>query len=179
MKKNYVFIVVVSMLLSLASIGCVFYYKNNQIHYGFLNTEKLLNSFVESQKAMDQLKKEDDAWQKKEDSLKDSLVVFESRMNLSYEKMSVNEKKKVRQEQIELLEGLNNLKKARNVSLQKMRTEKLQSVYTKINSALSDYAALKKIDLIFASSNGSIVYGNGSPADLTDDFLVFLNKRFE
>lgn len=179
MKKKYLFISVISLLLSFASISGVCFFRYNQVRYGFVNTEKLLNSFVESQKAMDELKKNEEDWLAKENVIKDSLTAFEHRINQLYEKMTVDEKKKVKQEQIEKIANLKKFREVKIESLKKMRNEKLQSVYTKINSAMSDFAVENHLDIVFASGNGSIIYGDGSTADLTEKFLIFLNKRFE
>ena len=76
------------------------------------------------------------------------------------------------------MEEAGRFEQARANKMQRLRLEKLQVVYQKINAALADFAADRGIDVIFASSNGSIVYGDGSRADLTAEFSHYLNERF-
>ena len=49
MNKLTSILAIFAILLSVGSISVVGYYKHKKIDYGFVNTEKLLNSFVESQ----------------------------------------------------------------------------------------------------------------------------------
>lgn len=56
MNKMSKIIAVLAMIISITGIAYVAQHNNNEVHYGFVNTEKLLNSFVESQKALDEVK---------------------------------------------------------------------------------------------------------------------------
>lgn len=168
-----------AIVLSLSSIAMVVYYKINLVNYGFVNTEKLLNSFVESQKALDEIRAEEEKWIAERTVIEDSLRAFEDRMNKTYATLSVKEKKKVKEEQVSRIEDLGRFNQVRSANIQNMRVEKLKNVYQKINAAMADFALSRGFDIVFASSNGSIVYGDGTKADLTDDFLLFLNQRFK
>lgn len=179
MKKVISVVAAISIVLSLCSIAMVVYYKTNRINYGFVNTEKLLNSFVESQKALDEIRAEEEKWTAERTVIEDSLRAFEERMKETYTNLSVNEKKRMKEEQVNRIEELGRFNQARSVNIQNMRAEKLQNIYQKINAAMDDFALNRGIDIVFASSNGSIVYGDGTKADLTDDFLLFLNQRFK
>lgn len=97
----------------------------------------------------------------------------------SYEKLSVAEKTEKKKEQVARIEELGRFNQARANSIQQLRVQKLQNVYEKINAAMADYAKKNGLDIVFATSNGSIVYGEGSKVDITEDFLVFLNDRFK
>lgn len=179
MNKIMAFVSVAAVAISLCSIAMAVHYKVNNVSYGFVNTEKLLNSFVESQKALDEIRAEEEKWSAERTIIEDSLRAFEERMKETYATLPVNEKKKMKEEQVNRIEELGRFNQARSVNIQNMRVEKLQGVYQKINAAMSDFALDRGIDVVFASSNGSIVYGDGTKADLTDEFLLFLNQRFK
>lgn len=179
MNKATSILAACAIVLSICAIAMVAYYKTTNIDYGFVNTEKLLNSFVESQKALDEIKAEEEKWNKERTIIEDSLKAFETRMAETYATLSVSEKKKVKSEQVSRIEELGRFNQARSAAIQKLQVEKLQNVYQKINAAMADFASARGIEIVFASSNGSIVYGDGTNADLTEDFLRFLNARFK
>jgi Skp family chaperone for outer membrane proteins len=179
MNKLTSFLAALAIVFSLAGLAAVAYFHNNNVNYGFVNTEKLLNSFVESQKAMDEIRVEEEKWTKERTIIEDSLKAFEERIAATYEKLTVDEKRKVKAEQVARIEELGRFNQARSAAIQNKRLEKLQSVYQKINAALVDFASEKGLDVVFASSNGSIIYGDGTDADLTEKFLLFLNNRFK
>ncbi|PWJ61117.1 MULTISPECIES: OmpH family outer membrane protein [unclassified Fibrobacter] len=153
--------------------------KQSQISYGFVNTEKLLESFVESNRAMEEIRAEEKKWVESRTIIEDSLKAFEQRVSLIYDTASVKKKTELKDEQVRRIEELGRFNQSYSNRIQNMRVEKLGSIYQKINTAMNDYAREKGLDVVFASSNGSIVYGDGSKADITADFLVFLNKRFK
>lgn len=170
---------ILAVVISLVGIANIVFHCKNEVHYGFVNTEKLMNSFVESQKALEEVKLAEEKWNSERAVIEDSLKAFESRMAESYEKMTVEEKIKMKKEQVSRIEELGRFNQARANAIQQLHTQKLQNIYDKINSAVIDFAKKKGFDIVFASSNGSIVYGDGSKADVTEDFLVFLNDRFK
>ncbi|MCL4103376.1 periplasmic chaperone for outer membrane proteins Skp [Fibrobacter sp. UWH9] len=170
---------VLAVIISLAGIAYVLQHSKDEVRYGFVNTEKLLNSFVESQKALDEVQQAETKWNTERLVIEDSLKAFEARVVESYEKLSVAEKTAMKKEQVSRIEELGRFNQARANSIQQLRVQKLQNVYEKINAAMSDFAKKNGLDIVFATSNGSIVYGEGSKVDVTDDFLVFLNDRFK
>ena len=179
MNKLTSFLAVVAILLSICGLAMVTYFHHTTVHYGFVNTEKLLTSFVESQKALDEIRAEEERWAKEKTIIEDSLKAFEERLSLTYGKMSVEEKRKAKAEQVNRIEELGRFNQARSSAIQNKRLEKLQGVFQKINAAMADFAKENGLDVVFASGNGSIVYGDGTAADLTDEFLLFLNNRFK
>ena len=173
MNKLTSILAIFAILLSVGSVSVVGYYKHKKIDYGFVNTEKLLNSFV------DEIRVEEDRWIKERTVIEDSLKAFEKRIAETYSKLSVDEKRKIKSEQVNRIEELGRFNQARSAAIKNKRVEKLQSVYQKINAAMADFASERGLDVVFASSNGSIVYGDGTNADLTEEFLRFLNARFK
>lgn len=179
MNKFTSILTVLSIVFSLAGLSAVAYFHHTKVSYGFVNTEKLLNSFIDSQKALDEIRAEEDRWTKERKVIEDSLRAFEERMVASYANLSVDEKRKMKNEQVSRIEELGRFNQARSKAIENKRLEKLQGVYQKINAAMKDFAMERGLDIVFASSNGSIVYGDGTDADMTDDFLHFLNNRFK
>lgn len=164
------------ILVGFIFIGISEYKKND---YGFINTERLLNSFVGSQVVIDELRAEEQKWLDKKTIILDSLKAFESRLILVYDTSSIKAKKALKEEQIRRIEELGRFEQVQTSRLKELQTEKMQSIYQKINAAMSDFASEKKLEVVFASSNGSIVYGEGSSADLTEEFSRYLNNRFK
>lgn len=179
MNKLTFFFAITAILLSVCGLATSIYIHKTTVHYGFVNSEKLLNSFVESQKALDEIRVEEERWLNERTVIEDSLKAFEKRIDSTYDKLSVDEKRKVKSEHVSRIEELGRFNQARATAIQNMRLEKLQGVYQKINSAMADFASERGLDVVFASSNGSIVYGDGTEADLTEEFLRFLNARFK
>ncbi|OWV05082.1 OmpH family outer membrane protein [Fibrobacter sp. UWH1] len=179
MNKISKLFAVLAIVISLIGVGYVYQHNQNEVHYGFVNTEKLLNGFVESRKAVDEVKKAEEKWNAERSVIEDSLKAFETRAAENYEKLSVAEKTKLKKEQIARIEELGRFNQVRANAIQQLNVEKLQGIYEKINAAMVDFAKKQKLDIVFASSNGSIVYGDGSKVDITEDFLVFLNDRFK
>lgn len=179
MNKLTSIIAVIAIVLSIAGLATVTYFHNIKVNYGFVNTEKLLNSFVESQKVLDEIRAEEEKWVSERKIIEDSLKAFEERTAATYQNLSVDEKRKIKSEHVSRIEELGRFNQARSNAIQNKRLEKLQGVYQKINAAMLDFASENGLDVVFASSNGSIVYGDGSDADLTEKFLLFLNNRFK
>lgn len=179
MNKFSTFLAALAIVFSVAGLSAVAYFHNSKVNYGFVNTEKMLNSFVESQKALDEIRVEEEQWIKERTVIEDSLKAFEKHIDSTYSKLSVDEKRKVKSEHVSRIEELGRFNQARSTAIQNKRLEKLQSVYQKINAAMADFASERGLDVVFASSNGSIVYGEGTDADLTEEFLRFLNARFK
>ena len=138
MNKISSLLAIFAILLSVGSISVVEYYKHKKIDYGFVNTEKLLNSFVESQKALDEIRAEEDRWIKERSVIEDSLKAFEKRIAATYSKLSVDEKRKIKSEQVNRIEELGRFNQARSAAINNKRLEKLQSVYQKINAAMAE-----------------------------------------
>lgn len=178
MNRLCMLIGVVSLLLSVAGWFCVGAYQQNNIRYGFVNTERLLDGFSESKKAIERIAEEQGKWDLQRSIIEDSLKAFEKRMEEDYDTLPVEKKKAMKQEQVRRIEELGRFNRARANSIEKRRVEELQDVYRKINSAMEAFAGERGLDVVFASSDGNIVYGNGTRADLTDDFIEYLNGRF-
>ena len=137
-----------AIILSIFGLAISIYIHRTSIHYGFVNTEKLLNSFVESQKAMDEIRAEEQKWSVDRKIIEDSLKSFEDFISKNYSELSVDEKNKVKIEQVSRIEELGHFNQARSVAIQNMRLEKLQNVYQKINAAMADFAMERNLDVL-------------------------------
>src|SRR5574344_221256 len=178
MNKILRIFALLSLVLSVAGLCFLGYSEHTRVRYGYVNTEKMLNSFIESQRALEEIKVEEKKWNASHQQIEDSLKAFEIRMNAKYEQASIPQKKAMKEEETRRIEELGRFEQASANKLASLRTETLQIVYQKINAAMADFAQDKGLAAVFASSNGSIVYGQGSAADLTDEFSRYLNERF-
>ncbi len=176
---NSKIISIFSLIIALLGAGYLYVAQQKQVRYAFVNTETLLNSFVESSRALDEIHKEEENWKNQRTTIEDSLKAFEERFAAVYDTASVKTKTEFKQEQIRRIEEMNRFNHAFGTKIQNMQVEKLGAIYQKINIAMNDYATENGLDVVFASSNGSIVYGNGTSADITNEFVAFLNDRFK
>lgn len=166
--------------LLIACVGLVLWYQGEQrrVHFGFINTQKVLASFSEA----DKIQKEVDVQRQKFEGelqiLKDSLAAFEKRMAESYARASMAEKTSLKKEQIRLLEQANRFEEVQSKKLLELQAQKMQDVFQKINGVLDEYGKYKGYDVIFGTAEGSILYGNGTAADLTAEFSHYLNDRY-
>lgn len=176
--KKYGIVALVALFFSLAGLGGIAYYQYKTVRYGFVNTERLLNSFTEAKKAVDEINVDMEKWNTQRAVIEDSLKAFEKRMEESYASLSVEKKKELKSEQISRIEELGRFNQAQKKFVEEKRLEKLDGVYQKINAAMNDFAKEHGLDVVFASSNGSIVYGDGTKADLTEQFIQYLNARY-
>ncbi|MDR1760195.1 MAG: OmpH family outer membrane protein [Fibrobacter sp.] len=176
--NKWTIIAILSLVLSLFGLSWFYISEKNRVHYGFVNTEKLLAAFSESQKVMIEIREEDARWRKSLQQIQDSLTAFELRMEAEYESASLSRKKELKEEQIKRIEEMGRFEQAQSGRMVNLQNEKLQLIYDKINFTMPDFAKKQGLDLIFASGNGSIVYGEGSTSDVTDEFILFLNERF-
>jgi len=179
MNKLCISFALAAILFSLAGWGFMGVWQYKSVHYGFVNTERLLNGFSESKKAVEKIEEEQKKWETQRLVIEDSLKAFEKRMESAYAGLSIEQKNAMKKEQFQRIEELDHFNQARAKSIEMRRVEELQGIYQKINVAMEDFAHEKKLDIVFASSNGNIVYGNGSSVDLTDEFVRFLNDRFK
>lgn len=114
-RKQNIFII--PTLLSLASIIAVIYYHTTSVRYGFVNTEKMLSSFVESQKVFDDLRAEEEKWLAEKRIIEDSLVSFERDLENKYESLSIEEKIKAKKEHLNRIEELGKFNIAREKAI--------------------------------------------------------------
>ena len=172
-------ILFLAMVLALASLAAAVYFHSTNVRYGFVNTEKILESFGESQKVSGEIRAEEERWLTEARIIEDSLAAFEARIQKDYGKLSVKEKLELKKEHAARIGELERFNEARKNALLKMQREKLEGVYGKINSAMDEFARSSRLDVVFATSDGSIVFGDGGKADLTEEFVRFLNSRYK
>lgn len=169
---------ILSLAIALAGFSWLYISEKNKVRYGFVNTERLLLEFNESKKMMLEIREEEARWKRSLQEINDSLAAFERRMETEYTTTSLSRKRELKEEQIRRIEEMGRFEQAQSQRIMKIQNEKLQLVYDKINFSMSDFAKEIKLDLIFATSNGSIIYGEGSFADVTNDLIRYLNERF-
>ncbi len=175
-NKLVVFSALLSLTLSISGIAWVVISHQKQAKFGFINTQIMLDSYLESQKTMKEIAANEDKWLKNHQIIVDSLKAFEQRVSVGYDKLPFEKRKEIKDEQIRRIEELRRFENAKEQTLGNAQAQKMQALYSKINVAIAEFAALEGLDLVFATSNGNIVYGEGAALDLTNKFVVFLNK---
>jgi Skp family chaperone for outer membrane proteins len=74
---------------------------------------------------------------------------------------------------------INNFQRYHTKRMQDLTQEKMQGVYAKINAFMKEYGTAEGYEIIFGTANGSILYGEKTPADITDKVIQALSKKYE
>jgi Skp family chaperone for outer membrane proteins len=145
----------------------------------FMDTSRVLTGFKEAHKVNDLLKVEDEKWRKNLKILEDSLKVFMDSMTVRYDNAPIDKKRQMQDELAERNQRINNFSAANTRRLQEMQEKNMKSVYDRINSFLKEYGKKHGYQIIFGTTNGSIVYGEGTALDITNEIIEQLNARYQ
>lgn len=174
--------IIVSTLISLVLVGI--YGIVNQIyfspHLAYINTGKLIVGFSEANKVEKEIKVEDDKWQAQYKQLMDSVQVTMNGMSKEYNEATPSKKKELQDMLSARNQQANNYRQACMRKIDDLRQKKMQAVYDKINVFLSEYGKKHHYGIILGTvAGGSIVYGNESKFDITDEIVKGLNERYK
>ncbi|MDD5672852.1 MAG: OmpH family outer membrane protein [Chitinivibrionales bacterium] len=146
----------------------------------YINTGKLMIGFSEANKIEQSLKAEDDKWQTQYKQMQDSIQASIDRMSKEYNKATPAKKKELQDQLSARNQQLNNFRQANMRKLEDLRQKKMQGVYDKANVYMSEYGKKHHYSMIFGTiAGGSILYGNESKYDITDDVIKGLNERYK
>jgi Skp family chaperone for outer membrane proteins len=146
----------------------------------YINTGKLMVGFSESAKIEKELKAEDDRWQAQYKALSDSLQAQIDKMSKEYNAASTAKKKELQDMLSARNQQVNNFKQANLRRMDELKQKKLQTVFDKANVFLSEYGKKHHYSIIFGTvAGGSILYGNESRYDITDEIIKGLNERYK
>lgn len=146
----------------------------------YVDTSKLLVGFSEAARAENELKVENDKWQKQQKALEDSLQAAVNSMSKEY-----NSAKPARQKELQDLlsarnQQINNFRQANLKKMEKLRQEKMKNVYEKANLFMAEYGKTHNYSIIFGTVvGGSILYGNEDRYDITAKIVKGLNERYK
>lgn len=145
----------------------------------FMDTNRVLTGFKEAHKVNEMLRGEDEKWRKGLKALEDSLKSFMDTMSVHYDKAPVEKKRQLQDELAAKNQQINNFTAVNTRRLQDMQVKSMEKVYEKVNAFLKEYGKKGNYQIIFGTSGGSIVYGEGTPLDITNEIIELLNARYQ
>jgi len=75
---------------------------------------------------------------------------------------------------------VNNFREASVKRMQKLQSEKMQSVIDKVNVYMAEYGKKHNYSIIFGTvAGGSILYGNSDRYDISNEVIKGLNERYK
>ncbi len=175
--KNSLFSV---LAMALAALALVFSYQaKSKVKIAFVDTNRLMTAFKEANKANGEIKAEDDKWKANLKVMNDSLKSFMDSMTVKFDESPLSKRKELQDELAMRNQQINNYTAFQNRKLQEEAGKKLAVVFEKINAYMKEYGKREGYQIVFGTSNGSILYGEGSTLDITNDVIRELNKRYE
>jgi outer membrane protein len=170
--------------LILAAVALVFIWKarlfqGNARQIAFVDTQRLMTGFKEAHKVNKELEAEDGKWKADFKSMEDSLKTYMETMTAKFDAADVKTKRQMQDELAMRNQQINNFQRYHTKRMQDMTQEKMQGVYAKINAFMKEYGTAEGYEIIFGTANGSILYGEKTPADITDKVIQALSKKYE
>jgi Skp family chaperone for outer membrane proteins len=169
----------VGVILTIALSSFVFSHRASSPKIAFVNTQRLLMGFKDAIKVNKEVTDEDAKWRGAMKTMDDSLKAFMDSMSVKYDKADLKKKKDMQDELAVRNQEIGNFERVNTQKMQKLSQEKLAAVYQKVDAFLKEFGKQKGYEIIFGSSQGSILYGEGTAADITDEVLGKLNQRYE
>jgi outer membrane protein len=145
----------------------------------YVDTSKLLVGFSSSAKVAEEMKAEEDIFQKKLKMIQDSIKSIVESMSVEYNTAKVNRKKELQSMLSAENQRYNNYEYAETKRLAELNNKKLQSAMDKANIFVQEYGKKHHYDIIFATSNGNIVYAAQNTYDITEKIITGLNERYK
>jgi outer membrane protein len=147
--------------------------------FAFVDTQRLLTGFKEAHKVNKEIQDEDAKWKKDLKSIEDSLKAYMDVMSARYDGADVKAKKEMQDELSLRNQQINNFQRANTRKMEELSRTKLAQVFEKVNAFMKEYGKAKGYAVIFGTAQGNILYGEGTGADITNEVVVELNKRYE
>lgn len=177
MKSNG--LAVLALIAALAALALPYFKGSADSRIAFVDTNRLMTAFTEAHKANQEIKVEDEKWKGNVKVMEDSLKSFMDSMTVRYDEAKPAEKKALQDELSFRNQQINNYTAAQTRKMEDVAHKRLAGVYEKINSFMKEYGKSKGYYVVFGTSSGSILYGEGTPLDITNDVIKGLNKRYE
>ena len=145
----------------------------------YIDSGKLLISFSESAKIQNELKAEEEKWQKDLKILQDSLKTAVDIMSNEYDNATPARKKDLQDNLSARNQQINNFCQANLRKMDEMRQKKMTGVVEKINIFVAEYGKKKHYSVILGTGpGGNIIFGNQA-YDITDEVAAGLNERYK
>lgn len=146
---------------------------------GFVDTQRLLVGFNDANKVNKELESEDTKWKASLKAMEDSLKAHMDSMSVKFDAADAKSRRVMQDELSARNQQVNNFQRFHTQRMQQLTQEKMKAVYAKIDVFMKEFGASKGYDIIFGTVSGSILYGEGTPADITNQVLEQLSKRYE
>jgi len=150
-----------------------------QLKFGYIDSQKILESFKESQDAQKQLASLNEQWQQEAKNMQQDLQEKQDQLE-SQSLLLSEEKKNEKAQEIQNLylrfQQFQQEKWGQQGELFTKQKEFMQPVLDKINTAIRRIGAEEKYDYIFDVVQGNILYASPTQPDLTQRVLEELNK---
>lgn len=177
MKSNL--LSALALVVALAALGLPFIKGGAEKRIAFVDTNRLMTAFTEAHKANKEIKAEDEKWRANLKIMEDSLKSFMDTMTVRYDKAGMAEKRALQDELSMRNQQINNYTAVQSKKMEEAAQKRLATVYEKINTYMKEYGKAKGFYVILGTASGSILYGEGTPMDMTDEVIKGLNKRYE
>lgn len=150
-----------------------------QLKLGYIDSQKILESYKESQDAQKKLASLNEQWQQEAKNMQQDLQEKNDQLE-SQALLLSEEKKSEKAQEIQNLymrfQQFQNEKWGQQGELYVKQKEFMQPVLDKVNTAIRKMGAEEKFDYIFDVVAGNILYVSEGQADLTQHVLDELNK---
>lgn len=150
-----------------------------QLKIGYIDSQKILDSYKESQDAQKQLASLNEQWQQEAKNMQQDLQEKQDQLE-SQALLLSEEKKSEKAQEIQNLylrfQQFQQEKWGQQGELYVKQKDFMQPVFDKINATIKRLGAEDKFDYIFDIVQGNILYVSEGQADLTQRVLDELNK---
>lgn len=145
----------------------------------FVDTQRLMAGFKEANKVNKELEAEDAKWKGDHKAMEDSLKAFMDTMTAKFDAADIKTKKQMQDELAMRNQQVNNFQRYHVKKMQDLTASRMKDVFAKVNVFMKEYGAAHGYDVIFGTVNGSILYGENTQGDITDDVIQALAKKYE
>ena len=167
------------IVIAIFIVFCCTIISFGQSKIGYVDSQKILSTFVDAIDAQKKLEAENGQWEQELRKMNDALT----KLNDELEQKSLllsEEKKKEKEQEIQAearrIQQFQNQKWGENGEYFKRRSELYQPVIEKINRVIHRIGEEEEYDFIFDTVAGNILHGN-EKYDLTDMVLSELEKE--
>lgn len=145
---------------------------------GYVDSQEIMAKFSEATDAMKKLDTENDKWAMELEKLNNDYK--QKQQEMEEQSLLLSEaKKKERQQEIELLsKEIDQFQKSKwgeNGEFFKRRESLLKPIFDKINAAISEVAQDRKLEYVFDTVQGNVLYSK-EKYNLTEDVIELLEK---
>jgi Skp family chaperone for outer membrane proteins len=170
--------IAVALFLSIAAIFVHSYFFIPRIAY--VDTNKLMIGFSEANRVEKELKAEDDKWRGQLKMIKDSVQASIDIMSKEFNTAKPDRRKELEDNLSAWNQRANNFRQANMEKMEKLKAEKIGTVYQKINVFMAEFGKRHHYGIVMGTlSGGNILYADERKFDITDRIIRGLNERYK